>query len=83
MNIFRIFLSKKIMQLYSKTHQIAPFNNIFLGKHFPKPLQPARGTPQATLWHEDRQKSWPPWQILHMPMVSRHINSQGSNPWDL
>ena len=38
MNIFRLFESKKLMKICSKTHQIAPFKNYFSGKHAPNPL---------------------------------------------
>ena len=37
MNIFRLFQSKKITKIFSKTHQIAPFKTIFSGKHAPEP----------------------------------------------
>ena len=36
-DIFRLFESKKIMKICSKTHQIAPFKKKISGKHAPEP----------------------------------------------
>ena len=64
MNIFRLFEGQKIMKICSKTHQVAPFKNIFSEKHAPNPLA------NAWLRHASQapQKIGPPWQILHTPI---------------
>ena len=37
MNIFTIFCLQNCSKIYSKTHQIARFLNIFSGEHAPEP----------------------------------------------
>ena len=37
MVIFDKFLRQKLIKIYAKTHQIAPFYKIFSGQHDPKP----------------------------------------------
>ena len=54
MNIFRLFESKKIIKICSKTHQIARFKKVFLGEACPR-------TPLANAWQAppQKKKSWP------------------------
>ena len=37
MVLFEIFKVKNLIQIYTKTHQIAPFLKIFSGGHAPEP----------------------------------------------
>ena len=48
MNIFTIFLYKILANIFTKTHQIAPFLKIFSGEHAPKP-------PLANAWQSAMQ----------------------------
>ena len=67
MNIFRLFESKKFMEICSKTHQIAPFRNIFPGKHAPESLYSKRlAMPRVAI--KPPKLPHPPWQILHTTM---------------
>ena len=46
-DIFRLFESKKIMKIYSKTHQIAPLKIFFSVKHAPEPPSKRVATPRV------------------------------------
>ena len=37
MVLFEIFKVKNLIQIYTETHQIAPFLKIFSGRHAPEP----------------------------------------------
>ena len=45
MVIFAIFQTQNLIQIYTKTHQIAPFKKNFSGGHTPGP--PSRGATRA------------------------------------
>ena len=60
--IFRFFLSKKIMKICSKPHQIAPFKIFFRGSMSPTSPNKSLATPRVV------KVEYHPWQILYTPM---------------
>ena len=58
--IFRLFQSKKFMKICSKTHQIAPFKNIFRGGMSPNPPSKRMATPRVAILASPQKNSWPP-----------------------
>ena len=59
-DIFRLFESKKIMKICSKTHQIAQFKFFFRGSMPPNPPSKRMATPRVTSPPPKRKNSWPP-----------------------
>ena len=47
MNIFTIIFLQNVSKIFSKTHQIAPFLNIFSGEHAPEPPSKRVASPRA------------------------------------
>ena len=66
--IFRLFESKKFMKICSKTHQIAPFKNIFRGSMSPNPPSKRMTTSRVSILAPPQKIVGPPWQILHTSM---------------
>ena len=70
--MFKYSLSQKLIKIYSKTHQVAPFNKVFSWEHATNPLSKRVTLPQDAsrhATHPNSKKMMPPWQTLDTPML--------------
>ena len=76
----KFFNLKNLIQIYTKTHQIAPFLKIFSVGHAPEPPSKAHGFAMRSMSLRDMQISKsqkkflaPPSQILGTPLIARCV----------